>query len=73
VRNAVASMRIAHGASDVSDHVTLSFGVASMVPAADRPSRIFLEIADRALYRAKAQGRNCIVCAADRQQEMTLK
>jgi diguanylate cyclase (GGDEF)-like protein/PAS domain S-box-containing protein len=73
VREAVAAMRITHGASDICDHVTLSFGVAAMVPASDRPSRIFLEIADRALYRAKAQGRNCIVCAADRNQEMTLK
>jgi diguanylate cyclase (GGDEF)-like protein/PAS domain S-box-containing protein len=73
VREAVAEMHIDHGASDVCDHVTLSFGVAAMVPATDRPSRIFLEIADRALYRAKAQGRNCIVCAADRNQEITLK
>jgi diguanylate cyclase (GGDEF)-like protein/PAS domain S-box-containing protein len=73
VRKGVAAMHIAHGASDVCDHVTLSFGVASMVPASDRPSRIFLEMADRALYRAKAQGRNCIVCAADRNQEITLK
>jgi diguanylate cyclase (GGDEF)-like protein len=73
VREAVAAMRIAHGVSDVCDHVTLSFGVAAMVPASDRPSRIFMEIADRALYRAKAQGRDCIVCAADRNQEITLK
>jgi diguanylate cyclase (GGDEF)-like protein/PAS domain S-box-containing protein len=73
VQKAVAAMRIAHGASEVCDHVTLSFGVAAMIPAADRPSKIFLEIADRALYRAKAQGRNCIVCAADRNQEITLK
>jgi diguanylate cyclase (GGDEF)-like protein/PAS domain S-box-containing protein len=67
VQEAVASLRIAHKAPEVNGHVTLSFGVAAIVPSADLAAKILIEIADRALYRAKAQGRNCIVCAPEQQ------
>lgn len=43
-------------------HVTASFGAASSeVPATD--IRSLLDLADQALYRAKAEGRNRVACA----------
>jgi diguanylate cyclase (GGDEF)-like protein len=41
--------------------VTASFGVASF-PEASTPAALFAA-ADEALYRAKAAGKNCVVCA----------
>ena len=44
-------------------HITASLGVATLPDhALDGPSLI--RAADRALYRAKAAGRNCVVAAA---------
>ena len=40
--------------------VTSSFGVAQL--QADESVEVFLNRADRAVYRAKAQGRDCVVC-----------
>lgn len=63
VQVAVSAMRIRHNASIISDYVTLSFGVASMVAEGNTPARALLANADRALYEAKARGRNQIVLA----------
>lgn len=41
-----------------SDRVTVSFGAASLVPARGASERSLIEQADRALYQAKAMGRN---------------
>jgi diguanylate cyclase (GGDEF)-like protein/PAS domain S-box-containing protein len=65
VREAVAALHIDHKASDTCGHVTLSFGVAALVPDIDRSPKTLMEIADRALYRAKDQGRNGVVCDPD--------
>ena len=57
LRTAVEALAIPHAAS-VTDHVTISLGLVSCVPAAeDRPEGL-LEKADQALYAAKNQGRN---------------
>lgn len=58
---AVDALQIQHNASAVSDHVTLSFGVASVVPSSDRNPKTLVEAADKALYKAKSAGRNTIV------------
>ena len=42
--------------------LTASFGVAGLTDQADRPDRL-IGVADRALYEAKAQGRNRVVMA----------
>ncbi len=39
--------------------VTLSLGIATQIPSIDRTSKALISEADRALYQAKQQGRNC--------------
>lgn len=56
-------MHIPHGASPVADHVTVSAGVAAMVPGRTTPVTQLIDAADRALYQAKEEGRNRIVVA----------
>lgn len=46
--------------------LTVSIGVASVVPAAGVSSHALLGAADAALYRAKASGRNCVFASAPR-------
>lgn len=69
VREAVEKKAITHAESSVSEHVTLSLGIATMsdeVPDMSEAVRCLIESADQGLYQAKEQGRNrvCAVCIA---------
>jgi diguanylate cyclase (GGDEF)-like protein len=55
---AVAGLRILHKASRVSHFVTISVGVATMVPSRSATAAQLLNQADMALYHAKGAGRN---------------
>ncbi len=55
---AVRALGIAHTASDAGTVVTLSVGVASLVPHTGEAPETLLRAADAALYRAKSAGRN---------------
>ena len=57
-RACVESMKIPHGHSQASNVVTVSAGVATMIPSSDTSRKALVEAADKALYRAKAEGRN---------------
>ncbi|WP_322619026.1 diguanylate cyclase domain-containing protein [Arenimonas daejeonensis] len=61
LRRQVEAAAMAHPASTVATHVTISIGVATAWPdAAAGPERL-VAAADRALYAAKAHGRNRVV------------
>lgn len=62
LHRAVASLQFPHSHSPAADHVTISIGVASNERDLPLPAESLLELADQALYRAKAAGRNRIEC-----------
>ena len=59
----IDNLRIPHKNSDSADHVTLSIGVATLCPQEDSSTDELVEAADKMLYRAKENGRNCIEVA----------
>lgn len=58
IKQAIANLAIPHQSSLVSDHLTLSIGVASLIPTTEQSLEILIAHADEALYVAKKQGRN---------------
>ncbi|MBO1351878.1 MAG: diguanylate cyclase [Hormoscilla sp. GUM202] len=58
IRSQVRNCAIAHRSSPVSQYVTLSLGVATIKPTSDTEPPMLIAAADRALYQAKASGRD---------------
>lgn len=61
MRNEVQNLKMEHAKSTISKYVTLSLGIVSLIPQNPLNPSILLAVADKALYQAKAQGRNCSV------------
>jgi diguanylate cyclase (GGDEF)-like protein len=61
---AIEGMSIPHARSGVSNTVSLSQGIASMIPVHETKPESIIELADQALYQAKQQGRNRYVISA---------
>lgn len=59
IRRSVEGLQVPHRSSNAHPWVTLSVGAASVIPRRDWTSDDLLRQADQALYRAKADGRNC--------------
>ncbi|MGN7489641.1 diguanylate cyclase domain-containing protein [Paenibacillus sp. SAF-054] len=58
IRQAVLSMQIPLNLSDASDYMTISLGVSSAVPHAGNSSVQLINEAEKALMKAKHEGRN---------------
>jgi len=61
---AIDGMSIPHARSGVSRTISLSQGIASLIPAQDTTPESVIQLADQALYQAKQQGRNRYVVSA---------
>jgi diguanylate cyclase (GGDEF)-like protein len=64
LREGVEALEIAHDGSP-SGVLTASFGIASLVPGAEQSHADLMIEADKALYKAKAAGRNCVRAGTD--------
>lgn len=58
IRKNVEDLKITHEHSTAAPYVTLSLGIETMLPKADYSANELIENADKALYKAKQNGRN---------------
>ncbi|MBD2019490.1 GGDEF domain-containing protein, partial [Leptolyngbya sp. FACHB-36] len=68
IRTAVRQLQLPHQHSSVSPYVTLSLGVACIVPTPGTSAVQLIAAADRSLYQAKAAGRDRIMTATQLQE-----
>ncbi len=52
------SLKIPHRTSLISSNLTVSMGIASLIPSLDSSFQVVIEVTDQALYQAKREGRN---------------
>ena len=58
IRKRVEALKINHPLSEASNYITISLGVASLLPSPQSSPEDLLKMADNALYDAKVHGRN---------------
>jgi len=58
LRDAVVELKIPHQRSATGPYLTVSIGVANVMPDTDRSLEGAIQMADEALYQAKEEGRN---------------
>lgn len=61
IRKRIEQLSLPHPQSLISDRVSISLGVTSIIPQPIYTKNQLLVTADKALYKAKKQGRNCAV------------
>jgi len=60
IRSALRELHIEHRDSPVADHLTVSIGAVTCTDVTHCERSLLLEQADRLLYQAKHEGRNCV-------------
>ncbi|RUL48800.1 diguanylate cyclase domain-containing protein [Lysinibacillus antri] len=60
IRIAIENLEIPHSSSKISQWITISLGTTTMMPTKCTPSMNLIASADKALYQAKHDGRNCV-------------
>jgi diguanylate cyclase (GGDEF)-like protein len=63
MHDAISELKIPHEASQISDIVTASFGVASTIPTREQTYNRLIKYADISLYKAKTMGRDQVIVA----------
>ncbi|RCJ31338.1 diguanylate cyclase [Nostoc minutum NIES-26] len=61
IQSNVRALQLPHLNSQVCEFITLSLGVATIIPHSQSSPATLIAAADQGLYQAKAQGRNCAV------------
>ena len=59
IRQKIKEAAIPHEGSKISSIVSISLGVACMIPSLEESPDTLINLADQALYQAKNQGRDC--------------
>jgi two-component system chemotaxis family response regulator WspR len=60
MHGAIKALQLEHAKSKVSDIVTVCIGVSTIIPQKDTEPEVLLAAADQELYKAKADGRDCV-------------
>jgi diguanylate cyclase len=60
IQKKVQSLNIAHSSSEIAEVVTISIGIASMIPNLETQPKDLIHLADTCLYTSKTKGRNTI-------------
>ena len=58
IKEAIHSRAIPHEKSTVNEFISVSLGIASIIPTSESSPDTLIQMADRALYEAKQQGRD---------------
>jgi len=64
IRQEIKSLNIPHSQSKIADCITVSSGVSTVVPHPNYSPSDLIVAADEALYKAKQQGRDCVIYQA---------
>ncbi|MCQ1058919.1 diguanylate cyclase [Photobacterium sp. ZSDE20] len=67
IHQALAEKGLTHRYSDIATTLTVSLGVATLIPQPSQDYGELVELADVALYKAKAAGRNCTMTMSEKE------
>ncbi|MDF2788659.1 MAG: cph2 5 [Neobacillus sp.] len=60
IHKKIQSLKIAHLSSEITDIVTISIGIATIIPSLETQPKDLIHLADTCLYTSKTKGRNTI-------------